>query len=198
MVGVAAASTASSTIVIAGIAGLAAGAMSMAVGEYVSVSSQRDSENADLERERAELKADPEGELAELTEIYKARGLDDMLAAQVARRLMEKDALAAHSRDELGLEEVLLARPLQAGVASAISFTIGSLPPIITVLITSSSFRVPILVVVALITLALLGAASARLGGARVAPAVLRLVMGGAVAMAITGAIGKLAGVAGL
>lgn len=198
MVGVAAASTSRNSILIAGIAGLAAGAMSMAVGEYVSVSSQRDSENADLERERQELEADPEGELDELTDIYKRRGLDDDLAARVARQLTARDPLAAHLRDELGLEDVLLARPLQAAIASAVSFTIGSLPPIVTLVLGPRSLRVPLLVVVALVTLALLGAESARPGGSPRARAALRLALGGAAAMAITGAIGKLAGVAGL
>jgi VIT1/CCC1 family predicted Fe2+/Mn2+ transporter len=196
VLGVAASGASRSAIVTAGIAGLAAGALSMAAGEYVSVSSQRDAEEADLRLEEHELREDPHGELAELTGIYERRGLEPELAHEVARALTEHDALQAHARDELGLAEERLAKPLQAAWASALSFSAGAIVPLLAVALVPSGLRVTVAVVVTLIALALLGDVGARLGGAPRLPATLRVVVWGAVAMAITAAIGAVVGTA--
>ena len=171
IVGVAAADQSRAAVVTAGTAGLVAGAMSMAVGEYVSVSSQRDAELADLARERRELAADPESELHELTRIYERRGLDAPLASEVARQLTEHDAFAAHVRDELGITEALRARPLQAAWSSAAAFMAGALVPLLAALASPSATRIVVVAGAALAALAILGALGARLGGA---PALLR------------------------
>ncbi|MBS1878695.1 MAG: VIT family protein [Actinobacteria bacterium] len=196
VLGVAASGASRSAILTAGIAGLVAGAGSMAAGEYVSVSSQRDTEDADLRLERRELAANPSGELRELAGIYEARGLDPELAAEVARGLTAYDALEAHARDELGLPEDRRARPLQAAGASALSFAVGAILPLLAVGLFGSSIRVAACVVVTLLALIGLGALGARLGGAPVLPAVLRVVFWGATAMAVTAGIGALVGAA--
>jgi VIT1/CCC1 family predicted Fe2+/Mn2+ transporter len=196
IVGVAAADANRATVLTAGTAGLVAGAMSMAVGEFVSVSSQRDTEQADLAQERRELAADPESELNELTRIYERRGLDPPLAAEVARQLTHHDALAAHVRDELGITGVAVARPLQAAWSSAASFTVGALLPLLAALASPSSVRVGVVAAAALVTLAVLGAMGARLGGAPLGAAALRITVLGALAMAVTAAIGALVGTA--
>lgn len=194
VLGVAAAGASGNAIVTAGIAGLVAGAGSMAAGEYVSVSSQRDTENADLRLEERELESDPEGELAELAGIYERRGLSPSLAGEVATALSGHDALEAHARDELGLPEDRRARPLQAAGASAFSFAAGAVLPLLAIGIFGSSIRVIICIVVTMFALAGLGALGARLGGARVERAVVRVVFWGAVAMGATSAIGALVG----
>lgn len=194
VLGVAASGASRSAIVTAGIAGLVAGAGSMAAGEYVSVSSQRDTEDADLRLEARELADDPEGELAELTAIYEARGLKSELALKVATELMSHDALEAHARDELGLPEDRRARPLQAAGASALSFAVGAILPLLAIGLFGSSIRVAACVVVTILALAGLGALGARLGGAPELPAVTRVVFWGAVAMGATAAIGALVG----
>jgi VIT1/CCC1 family predicted Fe2+/Mn2+ transporter len=196
VLGVAASGASRSAIVTAGIAGLVAGAGSMAAGEYVSVSSQRDTEEADLRLERRELAEDPEGELAELTAIYEARGLRSELALEVATELMERDALEAHARDELGLPEDRRARPLQAAGASALSFAVGAVLPLLAIGLFGSSVRIVACVVVTILALGGLGTLGARLGGAPEIPALLRVVFWGAVAMAATAAIGALVGAA--
>jgi vacuolar iron transporter family protein len=196
VLGVAAAGASGSAIVTAGIAGLAAGALSMAAGEYVSVSSQRDTEQADLRVEERELRDDPEGELRELTLIYERRGLSVSLAREVAIALTAHGALAAHARDELGLDEARLARPLQAAWASAVSFSTGALLPLVAIGVTPAGARIIVCIVVTLVALALLGAIGARLGGAdRVRPAI-RVLAWGAAAMAVTSGIGALVGAA--
>jgi VIT1/CCC1 family predicted Fe2+/Mn2+ transporter len=194
VLGVAGAGGSSSAVVTAGIAGLVAGALSMAAGEYVSVSSQRDTEEADLSVERRELAADPEGELSELAGIYRARGLPDELALEVARALTERDALGAHSRDELGLEETRRARPLQAAWSSAAAFSSGAILPLAAAALAPGSAREVAIVVVTLLALALLGATGARLGGAPPLAATGRVLLWGAAAMAVTYAIGAAAG----
>jgi VIT1/CCC1 family predicted Fe2+/Mn2+ transporter len=196
VLGVAASGASRSAIVTAGIAGLVAGAGSMAAGEYVSVSSQRDTENADLRLEAHELATDPEGELAELTAIYEARGLRSELALEVATELMANDALEAHARDELGLPEDRRARPLQAAGASALSFAVGAILPLLAIGLFGHPTRIPACIVVTILALAGLGALGARLGGAPELPAVTRVVFWGAVAMAATSAIGALVGAA--
>lgn len=196
VVGVAGSGAAYGTVRTAGLAGLVAGAMSMAVGEYVSVSSQRDVEEADLEMEREALAAHPRAELAELTEIWRARGLEPGLAAEVAQQLTEADALGAHARDELGLTEVAAARPAQAAVTSAVTFAAGAALPILAYLLGPSRGRTPIVMAVALVALAGLGAIGAALGGAGRVRASVRVVLGGALAMALTTAIGELSGAA--
>jgi len=196
IVGVAAAEAERGNIVIAGVAGLVAGAMSMAAGEYVSVSSQADTEQADLDRERQELATDNEFEHAELAQIYVNRGLDASLAKEVARQLMDHDALGAHARDELGLSEVTTARPIQAAFASAGTFAVGAALPLVTVMLSPIEV-IPLTVsVMSLGFLALLGGVSARTGGARVGKAVARVTFWGALAMAATAGIGALFGVA--
>ncbi|MEQ1787466.1 MAG: VIT1/CCC1 transporter family protein, partial [Acidimicrobiales bacterium] len=177
----------------AGIAGLVAGAMSMAAGEYVSVASQRDTEAADLRMEAQALRDHPRAELAELTEIWRQRGLEPALAQEVARQLTEADALTAHARDELGLTEISTARPVQAAGTSAGAFAIGAVLPLLAYLLAPSG-RSIVTVVVALVTLAVLGAVGAHLGGARKLHATARVAVGGAAAMAVTMAIGELTG----
>jgi VIT1/CCC1 family predicted Fe2+/Mn2+ transporter len=196
VLGVAASGASGSAIVTAGVAGLVAGAGSMAAGEYVSVSSQRDTEEADLQLEARELAEDPEGELAELSAIYERRGLSSELALEVAQALMAHDALEAHARDELGLPEDRRARPLQAAGASALSFAVGAILPLLAIGLFGSSVRVIACVVVTILALAGLGALGARLGGAPEVPAVIRVVFWGAVAMGATAAIGALVGAA--
>jgi VIT1/CCC1 family predicted Fe2+/Mn2+ transporter len=196
IVGVAAAGAATADIWVAGIAGLVAGAMSMAAGEYVSVSSQSDTENADLARERGELAESPDSELDELTGIYVHRGLDPALARQVAIQLTAKDALAAHARDELGITDALSARPVQAAFASAGSFAVGAALPLLVVGIAPRPHLIAILFVASLFFLAVLGLLSARSGGASQSRAALRVTFWGALAMALTAAVGKLFGVA--
>ena len=194
VLGVAAAGGDRSALLTAGIAGLAAGAMSMASGEYVSVSSQRDAERADLARE---LEDDPEGELDELADIYEARGISPALARQVAEELSEGDRLVVHARDELGLDQNALARPIQAAVASAVSFSVGAMIPIVVCLPSyDSTARIWTIVVATIIGLILLGAVGARLGRAPLFRASARVVMWGVAAMAVTSAIGALVGTA--
>jgi len=190
IVGVAAAATGPNEILLAGTAGLVAGAMSMAAGEYVSVSSQADTESADLDRERAELASDIEAERQELADIYVQRGVEPGLARQVAEQLMARDALAAHARDEFGISEVTTARPVQAALASAATFAVGALMPLLMVLIAPSSWLVPAVSIASLAFLALLGAIGAKAGGAHVGKAMLRVSFWGAIAMAVTAAIG--------
>ncbi len=194
MMGMAGAQAAGSTVLLTGLAGLVAGALSMAAGEYVSVRSQADTELADIARERAELAAHPESELHELTEIYVARGLERDLARQVAVQLTAHDALAAHARDELGIVEALQARPLQAAIASAGTFAVGALIPLGTALIAKEYLMVA-LAVVSLISLASLGALAAKAGGASLVKGALRVCSWGAVAMAVTGAVGYCFGI---
>ena len=195
MIGVATADAASSAIAIAGVAGLVGGAMSMAVGEYVSVSSQADIEEADIARERAELAGEPGAELNELTHIYVKRGLDRALAQQVAQALTEKDALGAHLKDELGIEPRSRARPLQAAAASALSFAAFALVPLVTGLLAPARFRPHAIAAVSLLSLAALGSLGAWLGGAGKLKATARVTLGGALAMALTAAIGRWLGV---
>ena len=196
IVGVATASTGRSEVLVAGIAGLVAGAMSMAAGEYVSVSSQADAENADLDRERRELAEDVEAERQELADIYVGRGLDPGLARQVAEQLMAHDALAAHARDELGISEIVTARPIQAAIASALSFAVGAALPLIAVILSPENLIAPIVAAATLVSLAALGALGARAGGASVARPTFRVTFWGALAMAITAGIGALVGTA--
>ncbi|WP_242149335.1 VIT family protein [Sphingomonas sp. BAUL-RG-20F-R05-02] len=190
MVGVAAAAAGSSQIILTGVAGIVAGAMSMAAGEYVSVSSQADSEKADIERERHELLADPEHERRELAAIYIKRGLPKPLAIEVVAALTVHDALEAHTRDELGITDTSTANPLQAAIASAGSFLAGGLPPLVTALLMPVAGVVWMIAVVAVVMLAVLGAAGARAGGAPVLPGVLRVVLLGSIAMAVTAGVG--------
>jgi VIT1/CCC1 family predicted Fe2+/Mn2+ transporter len=194
VLGVAASGASRSAIVTAGVSGLVAGAGSMAAGEYVSVSSQRDTEEADLRLEASELAEDPEGELAELTAIYEARGLRPELAVEVATELTLRDALGAHARDELSLPEDRRARPLQAAGASALSFAAGAILPLLAIGLFGNSVRVVACVLVTIVALCGLGALGARLGGAPELPAVLRVVFWGVVAMGATAAIGALVG----
>jgi VIT1/CCC1 family predicted Fe2+/Mn2+ transporter len=196
VLGVAAAGAGTRAILIAGVAGLVAGAMSMAAGEYVSVSSQADTERADLERERKELAANPKGEQAELAGIYVARGLDKALAAQVAAQLMRRDALGAHVRDELGISEALTARPIQAALASAATFAAGALLPLLMVVLFPAAALMWAVSGTSLLFLALLGSLAARAGGAPVAKAAARVTFWGALAMALTAGAGALFGVA--
>jgi VIT1/CCC1 family predicted Fe2+/Mn2+ transporter len=195
VVGVAAADATRANVLIAGVAGLVAGALSMAAGEYVSVSSQADTEQADLARERQELETDPRTEEAELTNIYVKRGLERGLALEVARQLTASGALAAHARDELGLTEELAARPLQAALASAATFAVGAGVPVLTILVAPLSILVLAVAAVSLVCLAALGAVAALVGGAPVAVGAARVTVWGVVAMAVTSAIGRLFGV---
>ena len=194
IVGVAAASPGKTGILVAGVAGLVAGAMSMAAGEYVSVSSQSDTEKADLARETAELAADPAAEARELAEIYVTRGLDAALAADVAAQLMAHDALGAHARDELGISEHTTARPIQAALTSALTFSAGASLPLLVVVISPVVNLVPAVAFAALIGLGALGALGAKTGGAAIGRAVARVVFWGALAMAVTAGIGHLFG----
>ena len=194
IVGVAAAAATRNDVLIAGVAGLVAGAMSMSAGEYVSVSSQSDTEQADLARECKELSQDPKGELDELTEIYVKRGLDQSLARQVAQQLMGKDALTAHARDEPGISETTAARPVQAALTSAATFSVGAAMPLLMVVVSPANVLVPVVSAASLGFLALLGAIGARAGGANVLRATARVTFWGALAMALTAGIGKLFG----
>jgi vacuolar iron transporter family protein len=194
IVGVAAASAKPSDILIAGVAGLVAGAMSMAAGEYVSVSSQSDTEHADLARERKEPSENVGFEREELAQIYVKRGLDHDLARKVATQLMAKDALGAHARDELGISRISTARPIQAAITSAATFAVGAAMPLLTVLLAPADKLVPMVFVASLGFLALLGAAGAKAGGADVGRATARVTFWGALAMALTAGIGALFG----
>jgi VIT1/CCC1 family predicted Fe2+/Mn2+ transporter len=196
VLGVAGATTSRGPIFTAGLAGLVAGAVSMALGEYVSVSSQRDSETASLANERRELRDLPDDELAELTAIYEAKGLSPQTAAQVAAELTQHDALSAHVDAELHIDPDDLARPLQAAAASAASFTIGALLPLLAILLPPAGWRVPITFSAVLVALAVAGAVSARIGGSNIRRAVLRVVIGGAIGLAFTYGIGHLFGAA--
>lgn len=190
IVGVAAAAATQSDVLIAGVAGLVAGAMSMAAGEYVSVSSQSDTEQADLARERKELGEDDASEHAELAAIYVERGVEPDLARKVAEQLMAKDALGAHARDELGISEITTARPVQAALTSAATFAVGAAMPLLMVIVSPATLLVPIVSAASLLFLALLGAIGARAGGANVLRATARVTFWGALAMALTAAIG--------
>ena len=194
VLGVATSHAAHSSVLVAGVAGLVAGAMSMAAGEYVSVHSQADTERADLELERKELKTDNKGEHRELAAIYEARGLDAKLAKQVAEQLMAKDALGAHARDELGLSKSMKARPLQAALSSAASFAVGASLPLLVTVFAPVSILIPLIFGTALVFLALLGALAARTGGAGVMMGALRVTFWGALAMGVTAAVGALFG----
>ncbi|MGZ9128074.1 MAG: VIT1/CCC1 transporter family protein [Candidatus Binatia bacterium] len=194
IVGVAAATAAQNDVLIAGIAGLVAGAMSMAAGEYVSVSSQSDTEQADLARERKELEESPASELNELRDIYVKRGVDQALALQVAEQLMAKDALMAHARDELGISEISAARPVQAALTSAATFAVGAALPLLMVVVSPASALIPIVSAASLGFLALLGAIGAKAGGANVLRGTARVTFWGAMAMALTAGIGAVFG----
>jgi VIT1/CCC1 family predicted Fe2+/Mn2+ transporter len=194
VLGVAAAHATHSNVVVAGVAGLVAGAMSMAAGEYVSVHSQADTEQAELERERKELKADDAGEHKELAAIYVARGLDPALARQVAQQLMAHDALGAHARDELGISKTLSARPIQAALASAGSFAVGAAMPLVITAIVPEASLVYLVSGASLCFLALLGGLAARVGGAGVTAGAMRVTFWGALAMAITAGVGAMFG----
>jgi VIT1/CCC1 family predicted Fe2+/Mn2+ transporter len=196
VVGVAAAESTRQDVLVAGVAGLVAGALSMAAGEYVSVSSQADTEQADLKRERHELATDPQAEEDELTGIYVRRGLESELARTVARQLTAKGALAAHARDELGFTAELAARPLQAALASAATFAVGAGVPVVTILLVPASAIVLAVAVVSLLCLVSLGATAARIGGAHMTVGAARVTFWGALAMLTTAAVGRLFGVA--
>lgn len=194
ILGVASATGSQSEILVAGVAGLVAGAMSMAAGEYVSVSSQSDTEKADLARERRELVEDPIFEKEELAQVYAARGVQIDLARQVAQQLMAKDALGAHARDELGISEVTTARPVQAAVASAATFSVGAAAPLILVLFSPTNLLLPLVSVGSLIFLGALGMIGAKAGGAGVLKPTVRVMFWGALAMALTAGIGAVVG----
>ena len=194
VLGVAAAHATHSNVMVAGVAGLAAGAMSMAAGEYVSVHSQADTEQADLERERKELKADDRGEHKELAAIYIARGLDPSLAKKVAEQLMAHDALGAHARDELGISTTLSARPVQAALASAASFAVGAAMPLLVTAVVPVDLVIYLVSGASLFFLALLGGVAAHVGGAAVGSGAIRVTFWGALAMAITAGVGALFG----
>jgi vacuolar iron transporter family protein len=194
MLGVLTAKASDKAILTAGVAGLFAGALSMAVGEYVSVSSQRDSERADIDIETRSIAAHPEAELAELTEIYRQRGLDSKLADQVARQLHEHDAVNAHARDELGIDHEALANPTQAALTSAIAFSSGSLVPIAAAVLVKNGESALAIVLASLVALAVSGAVGARLGGGNKLRAAARVFVGGGLAMAVTSLIGHLIG----
>lgn len=195
IVGIAAANTDPGTVALAGVAGLAAGAMSMAAGEYVSVSSQTDIERADMIRERGALESDPEGEMHELAKIWQDRGLSPATAEQVARELTEHDALGAHMRDELGLTDALAANPLQAALASGLTFSVAAALPVAASFLAPAGAIIPTVLAVTVLALVLLGAIGARAGGAPMGRAVLRVVVWGVFAMAITAGVGRLFGV---
>jgi VIT1/CCC1 family predicted Fe2+/Mn2+ transporter len=196
VLGVAAAHASRSNVMVAGVAGLVAGAMSMAAGEYVSVHSQADTEKADLRLERTELKTDNEGEHKELAAIYVARGLDAALAKQVARQLMAHDALGAHARDELGISTAFSARPIQAALTSAISFAVGAALPLVVTAIAPEAGLIPLVSGTSLLFLALLGGLAGRVGGAGVVLGAIRVTFWGALAMAATAGVGALFGTA--
>ncbi len=194
LLGVAAANAAHGGILLAGIAGLVAGAMSMATGEYVSVSSQADTEKAALAEEQSELLSDYPGEYRELTSIYVHRGLDLALAKQVAEKLMTHDALGAHARDELGISSITTARPLQAALASALSFSVGALLPLLVAVLAPVAWTIPAIVVSALVCLGVLGGIAAKAGGAPIRPGVVRILFWSALAMAVSSSVGLLFG----
>ena len=195
VIGVATAGASRSAVLIAGTAGLVAGAMSMAAGEYVSVSSQADTERSDIARERKELETDVEAEQRELAAIYEGRGLDPALASQVSDQLMAHDALGAHARDELGISDFAQARPVQAAIASALSFSVGAVMPMLTVLLVPQTMVIWLVAILSLAFLAILGGIAARVGGARISTGVIRVTFWGALAMALTAAVGSLFGV---
>jgi vacuolar iron transporter family protein len=195
MIGVLASSASQGATLVAGVAGLVAGSMSMAVGEYVSVSSQRDAERADIAREKQELAEHPQGELRELAAIYVKRGLAEDLAMKVAEQLSAHDRLGSHMRDELGIDQASLARPMQAAWVSAVSFAAFAVIPIAALLVSPAAFRLPMLAGLSLGSLAALGALGGYLGGAPLVRASLRVTLGGALAMAVTAAVGGLLGV---
>jgi VIT1/CCC1 family predicted Fe2+/Mn2+ transporter len=194
ILGVAAAAAAKNDIMLAGVAGLVAGAMSMAAGEYVSVSSQSDTEQADLAKERRELAEDPDFEKEELTQIYVDRGVEVGLAREVAQQLMAKDALGAHARDELGMSEITAARPIQAALTSAVTFSAGAAAPLALVLLSPPSLLIPIVSAGSLIFLAVLGFLGAKTGGAAVRTPIIRVTFWGALAMGVTAGIGAIVG----
>ena len=194
VLGVAAAHATHSGVLVAGLAGLVAGSMSMAAGEYVSVHSQADTEQADLALERAEPKADDKGEHKELTAIYVGRGLKPALAKQVAEQLMDHDALGAHARDELGISEIFHARPIQAALASAGSFAVGAALPLLVAALAPAAVLIPLVSLTSLVFLALLGGLAARAGGAGVTIGAIRVTLWGAIAMAVTAGVGALFG----
>ncbi len=194
LVGVASSGAAHQSIIVAGLAGLVAGAMSMAAGEYVSVSSQTDTEQADLAREKSELAIHWDDELEELATIYERRGLDPQTAHSVARQLMDKDALGAHARDELGITEVSSANPIQAALTSAATFTAGAALPLLAAWLTTGQLVTPIVVVVSIVVLIVLGALGARTGGAPLWKGALRVTFWGILAMAVTAGVGALFG----
>ena len=195
VIGVASAGVSKGAVLVAGIAGLVAGAMSMAAGEYVSVSSQADTERSDIARERKELETDVEAEQRELAAIYVGRGLDPKLAAQVSDQLMAHDALGAHARDELGISDFAQARPVQAAIASALSFSVGAAMPMLTVLLAPPTLLIWLVALLSLAFLAILGGIAAKVGGARISTGVVRVTFWGALAMALTAAVGSLFGV---
>ncbi|MGD0819919.1 MAG: VIT family protein [Desulfomonilia bacterium] len=192
VVGIAASGAPQSSVLLTGVAGLVAGAMSMAAGEYVSMQSQADTEGADIEREKHELEIQPERELAELTSIYVSRGLDQPLARLVAEKLMSSDALGTHAHDELGITEALRARPIQAALASAISFAVGAIVPIATVLLAPSAWVTEVSSATALATLVILGGTAAYAGGASIVRGAVRVSFWGALAMGLTAGVGRL------
>jgi vacuolar iron transporter family protein len=194
ILGVASAAASRDDILLTGVAGLVAGAMSMAAGEYVSVSSQSDTEHADLAREKRELADDPVFEREELAQVYIARGLEEGLAREVARQLMVKDALGAHARDELGISEISTARPVQAALASAATFSVGAAAPLVLVLVSPSNALIPIVSVGSLLFLSLLGASGAKAGGAGLLKPTIRVTFWGAFAMGLTAGIGAVFG----
>ena len=194
VLGVATAHATHGNVLVAGVAGLVAGTMSMAAGEYVSVHSQADTERADLQRERAELKANDKGEREELAAIYVARGLDQALARQVVQQLMAHDALGAHARDELGISKTVIARPIQAALASAASFAAGAAMPLLVTALAPEASLIPLVAGTSLAFLAILGALAARTGGAGIVPGALRVTFWGALAMAVTAGVGALFG----
>jgi VIT1/CCC1 family predicted Fe2+/Mn2+ transporter len=194
VLGVATANGNHTNVLIAGVAGLVAGSMSMAAGEFVSVQSQADTEKAELDLERGELKADPRGEHVELAAIYVSRGLEPGLAKQVAQQLMAHDALGAHARDELGMTEAFIARPIQAGLASAGSFALGAALPLLVTVLTPASGLIPLVAGTSLVFLALLGGVAARTGGAGIMKGAIRVTFWGAMAMAVTAGVGALFG----
>jgi len=198
MIGVAATSAGLSAILIAGLAGLVAGALSMAAGEYVSVSSQRDTEQANIAQEKRELAADPKDELRELALIYEKRGLDPVLALEVAKQLSRHNVLEAHVRDELGMNEFTLARPFQAAVVSAGSFGLAALLPLAALLLAPAAYRIPAIAVAALVSLGLLGVVGAHFAQAKKQRAALRVLAGGGLAMAVSALVGRLLGVMGI
>ena len=196
VVGVAAAGATQSNVFLTGVAGLVAGAMSMAAGEYVSVQSQADTEGADIDAEKRELENEPERELAELTSIYVGRGLDQPLARLVAEKLTANDALGAHIRDEIGITETLRARPIQAAFASAIAFFMGAIIPVATALLAPPALVAEVTSATAIVTLAILGGIAAKAGGSSIAQGAVRVAFWGALAMGLTAVVGKLFGTA--